>query len=280
MKIAIAGAGIAGLASATFLARAGHHVQIFDQFQQPRPVGSGLMIQPVGLAVLEMLGLDTALIENASPVTRIYGETPVQTQGSPFRTLPVLHVSYADLRPGLCGYGVQRHALFQLLFDAALDVGVELTTDAQITGTQTGSLRTAKGDIGPFDLIVDALGAYSPLCPKPSAPLKFGALWALLDWPEDGPFHDDRLEQRYEYASKMVGVLPVGRSDPHASRKMTFFWSLRATGHEGWRTQPLSVWKDQVQSLWPETESILDQITKHDDLTFAQYTHRTLGKPY
>ena len=44
MKIAVAGAGIAGFAAATFLARAGHDVQIFDQFEAPRPVGSGLMI--------------------------------------------------------------------------------------------------------------------------------------------------------------------------------------------------------------------------------------------
>lgn len=272
MKIAIAGAGIAGLASAAFLARAGHDVHLFDQFDRPAPVGSGLMVQPVGLEVLKLLELDGEVTRRASTVTRIYGET--------FRGLPVLDVRYADLRPGLHGHGVQRHMLFELLLSVALQAGVKLTSDTTITGTDGHKLQTAEGEIGPFDLIVDALGAYSPLCPKPSAPLKYGALWALLDWPENGPFHADRLEQRYEYASKMVGVLPVGTMQPGASNKLTFFWSLRAADHAGWRAQPLDLWKDQVRTLWPEAEAILPQFNSHDDLTFAQYTHRTLQRPY
>ena len=271
MKIAVAGAGIAGLAAATFLARAGHDVQIFDQFEAPRPVGSGLMIQPVGLAVLSALGLDKLLIDRASPISRIYGQT--------FRELPVLDVAYSDLRDGLAGHGVQRSVLFDLLFQAALDSGVALRTSTEITGHQDRNLLTGDGKLGPFDLIVDALGAYSPLCPKPSAPLKFGALWALLDWPSDSAFDPAALEQRYEYARKMVGVLPVGQTEPGGPRKLTFFWSLRAADFAGWRAQSIEQWKDHVRALWPETAAILDQVTAHNDLTFAQYTHRTLHRP-
>lgn len=271
MKIAIAGAGIAGLASAAFLARAAHDVTVFDQFDRPKPVGSGLMIQPVGLAILEMLGLDRQLIERASPVTRIYGET--------VKGLPVLDVSYADLRPGLVGHAVQRSVLFDLLFEAALGSGARLTTDTRILRTDGQSLVSESGIHGPFDLIVDALGSYSPLCPKPTAPLRFGALWALLDWPEGGPFDDAMLEQRYSRASKMAGVLPVGQTEPGGTRKLTFFWSLRATDREAWLARPLGGWKDEVRALWPDTDAVLDQIGAHEDLTFAQYTHRTLRKP-
>lgn len=230
------------------------------------------MVQPVGLKVLEMLGLDQALICRASPITRIYGET--------FRALPVLDVAYADLREDLVGYGVQRSVLFDLLFDAALASGASLVPNTAIIGHQGNALLTPAGEIGPFDLIIDALGAYSPLCPKPSAPLKFGALWALLDWPDTDAFDIEALEQRYEHASKMVGVLPVGQSQPGGAGKLTFFWSLPAKDHAVWLTRPLDDWKAEVTSLWPQTEAILDQITSHDDLTFAQYTHRTLRKPY
>ena len=47
-NIAIVGAGIGGLTAAALLARQGHTITVFDQFNVPRPVGSGLVIQPVG----------------------------------------------------------------------------------------------------------------------------------------------------------------------------------------------------------------------------------------
>ena len=56
-EIAIASAGPAGLAAALYLERAGHKVTIFERFDEPKPVGSGLMLQPTGLTVLADLGL-------------------------------------------------------------------------------------------------------------------------------------------------------------------------------------------------------------------------------
>ncbi|WP_290483377.1 FAD-dependent oxidoreductase, partial [Hyphomonas sp. UBA3601] len=56
-KIAIAGAGIGGLAAAALLARAGHDVTVYDQFDAPGPVGSGLILQETGLTILGELGL-------------------------------------------------------------------------------------------------------------------------------------------------------------------------------------------------------------------------------
>jgi len=73
LDIAVAGAGIAGLAAATLLARDGHRVAIFDQFETPGSAGAGLMVQPLGLAVLAALGLDDGLIARASPIRRLYG---------------------------------------------------------------------------------------------------------------------------------------------------------------------------------------------------------------
>ena len=55
--IAIIGAGIAGLAAATLLRRAGHRLVVYERFAASRPIGSGLMLQPTGLAALERLGL-------------------------------------------------------------------------------------------------------------------------------------------------------------------------------------------------------------------------------
>ena len=56
MKIAIIGCGIGGLAVAGFLSDSSHEITLYDQFDNPAPVGSGLVIQPVGLHMLEKLG--------------------------------------------------------------------------------------------------------------------------------------------------------------------------------------------------------------------------------
>ena len=75
MKIAIAGAGVGGLASAILLGRAGHSVELFDQFKTPAPVGSGLMLQRTGLVVLGALGLQGAAIARSSRIDRLCGKT-------------------------------------------------------------------------------------------------------------------------------------------------------------------------------------------------------------
>jgi 2-polyprenyl-6-methoxyphenol hydroxylase-like FAD-dependent oxidoreductase len=55
MKIAICGCGIGGISVAILARRIGSSVTLFDQFEVPEPVGSGLVIQPVGLRVLKQL---------------------------------------------------------------------------------------------------------------------------------------------------------------------------------------------------------------------------------
>ena len=275
MRIGIAGAGIAGLAAAAFLARDGHAVQIFDQYPAPRPVGSGLMVQPVGMEVLRELGLDQALLSQATPVTRVFGRNQNGRH--------VLDVRYGDLRPEAFGLGTQRALLFNLLFEAAGALGVDPIPATQIrTVSETPTeiaLISDQGELGPFDLVLDCLGTDSPLCPQPSAPLAFGALWALLDADPDGPFRADWLEQRYRRASHMVGILPVGKLTQAAPQKLTFFWSLRGRDYPAWLNTPLEDWKAEVRTLWPDTETMLGQIRSHDDLIFARYTHRTLRNP-
>ena len=44
------------MAAALLLGRQGNRVTVFERFLAPRPVGSGLMLQPTGLAVLRALG--------------------------------------------------------------------------------------------------------------------------------------------------------------------------------------------------------------------------------
>ncbi|HZX90119.1 MAG TPA: NAD(P)-binding protein, partial [Rudaea sp.] len=62
LNIAVVGYGTAGQAAAILLSRDGHRVEVFEQAEQPGPVGAGFLLQPVGLHVLWEMGLlDQAL---------------------------------------------------------------------------------------------------------------------------------------------------------------------------------------------------------------------------
>ncbi|MGZ8286776.1 MAG: FAD-dependent oxidoreductase [Allosphingosinicella sp.] len=272
LDIGVAGCGIGGLAAALLLARDGHHVSLYERFDAPRPVGSGLMIQPTGLAVLHRLGLAGALIEAAAPVERLLGKAEPSGR-------IVLDVRYEWLRrPGACGYGVHRAALFDILHRAVTAQGIPIQTGRKVAGREGDRLLFDGGEASPrHDLLVDALGAGSPLAGEPARPLSYGALWASLDW-VDG-FDEVALEQRYRAASVMTGILPVGLAPAGGRRQAAFFWLLRGDRLEAWRTGGLEAWKGEVRALWPATAPLLDQIDSLDRLTFARYAHRTLGEP-
>jgi 2-polyprenyl-6-methoxyphenol hydroxylase-like FAD-dependent oxidoreductase len=279
LHIAIAGCGPAGLATALLLHRDGHHVTLFERFDAPRPVGSGLMIQPTGFAVLRDLGLADALLEHGACIDRLHGEA-----GSSGRV--VLDVRYAALGKGAgFGIGVHRATLFAVLHEAVAAERIAIETGCAVTGSETAAddrrflLLEGGRRVGPFDLIVDALGTRTPLAPPCGRKLAYGALWGTLDWPADAGFDPGALEQRYRRASVMVGVLPIGRFPGAPRQQAALFWSLRSDRLAEWRTAGLDVWKAEVSALWPATRGLLDQIGSADQLTFAHYAHRTLSTP-
>ena len=271
LSIGIAGAGIGGLAAAAFLAREGHRVTVFDQFEIAGPVGSGLILQETGLTILHELGLRTGAEALGAPIRRLYG-----LSNPSGRT--VLDVLYESLRPGLMGVSIQRPALFNLVHGAALAAGVRLVPSTRITAANPNDatlVDSGGGVHGPFDLVVDALGVRSVLASSPRRDLPYGALWATLPWPKSGAFHEDALEQRYEAASRMAGVMPSGSVTEGAPKTVTYFWSIRGDQHAAWRTAPLTHWRDAALALWPETEPLLAPLKTHAELTFARYSHRT-----
>jgi 2-polyprenyl-6-methoxyphenol hydroxylase-like FAD-dependent oxidoreductase len=271
--IAIAGAGIGGLAAATALAQAGERVVIYDQFDQPRPVGSGLVIQPVGLNVLHQLGAGAAALAMGTRIHRMLGH---EARGGH----RVLDVHYD--RPGGArfGLGIHRAALFQILLDAAIRAGAELVTGHRVTGQQNRRLSfTGRPDAGPFRMIIDASGAASPLSQMRARSLGYGALWATVDWPQtDLP--RDELRQIYRRASHMLGVLPVGTLPGSPAQKAAIFWSLPAASYQDWCEGGLAQWHSQATALWPDYAAFAQQITAPEQMTMARYSHGTLRRPW
>ena len=271
LDIGIAGCGVAGLASALMLHRQGHAVTLYERFDVPRPLGSGLMIQPTGLAVLERLGLAPRILRDGAPIERLLGRTGCGRI--------VLDARYGDLAQcGVFGIGIHRSSLFGALYDAVLAEGITVRNGCEVSGSRLDGagrrLDFADGTHSPAHaLIVDTLGLHTSLAPPTGRWLDYGALWTTLDWPQQSAFDASLLEQRYRAARQMIGVLPVGRG------KLALFWSLRADALDGWRAAGLSAWKDAALDLWPDCDALLGQIGDAGQMTFARYAHRTVHHP-
>lgn len=271
LKIAVMGAGVSGLTAAAFLKRSGHDVTLYEKFDVPKPVGSGLMLQPTGLAVLARLGLDKQAIEASSCIYDLRGH--VVHSGK-----TIFDISYRLLAPHLCGVGIYRGTLFSLLYEEVLRQQVSIITSAAIESITYEKDRAfiTDGQIqyGPFDLVINAQGARSPLRAafagvKKDKPYPYAAIWGVCKDCE-GVFAN-ALYQRYLTARHMIGVMPMGRLNGESYESVAFFWSLRANEYGLWREQGIEKWQDYVISLWPEIESLVRQFKTPDDLNFAAY---------
>jgi 2-polyprenyl-6-methoxyphenol hydroxylase-like FAD-dependent oxidoreductase len=276
--IAIVGAGIGGLAAAALLAQSGYRISIFDQFPAPRPLGSGLVIQPVGQAVLDLCGAGAAARDLGTPIRRMTGHEVAQHR-------LVLDVSYDRPQGPRYGLAIHRAALFQALLDAARRQGAQLLTGSRIIAAPPhGAGRGLKDDHGqlhgPFDLVVDAAGAGSPLSPLVARPLPYGAVWGTVPWPEASPLPRDALRQCYRRASQMAGVLPLGRIMVGGPALAAIFWSLPRPALDRWPEIDIAAWKAEVTALWPDMAPFLAPILAATDMTPARYAHGTLRRPH
>ncbi|MEI7933356.1 MAG: NAD(P)/FAD-dependent oxidoreductase, partial [Alphaproteobacteria bacterium] len=271
MKAAVVGCGIAGMASAIGLSRRGHEVTLFETFKTPRPLGSGLLLQPSGLAALRHLGLEDEVRAAGARVDRLDGRDRSGRR--------ILDLDYGRWRKGTHGIGVNRHDLFTLLFDAAKDAGINIITATPITAVDDFDrprLRSEAGEVfDGFDLAVIADGSGSRLReqirPNAKAPVyPWGAVWT--NCPDPGQAFSGALRQLYDGVGVMIGALPLGGG------QVSFFWSLPVAEHDGFFTQDFQAWKDMVANLWPDASPLLAGVTSAEGFSRAVYRDVTVGR--
>jgi 2-polyprenyl-6-methoxyphenol hydroxylase-like FAD-dependent oxidoreductase len=276
--IAIIGAGVGGLAAATRFRRMVHRVVVYERFAASRPIGSGLMLQPTGLAALERLGLRAPIEALGARIDRLHG---VDERGG-----LVFDLGYSDLDPSLYALGVHRAALHAVLWSAFAASGAALETGWAIADVATGAdgrarliddrARTSPG----FDLVVDASGARSCLrrlvTQAKARPFAYGAVWASVP---DLAIAPATLAQRYVAAKIMIGHLPIGRIDAQSPPLAALFWSLKPADHPAWRTG-FEDWRRQVAQLWPALEPVVAGLDSPEDFALASYVHFTARRPF
>jgi 2-polyprenyl-6-methoxyphenol hydroxylase-like FAD-dependent oxidoreductase len=258
LQVAVAGAGFAGLATASLLARAGHCVTVFEKFTEPQSVGAGILVQPSGLAAMEVLGIADEVLAHGARIDHLFGVTPTRRA--------VVDVRYQDWRDGAFGLGLHRGVLFDALWRLARASGVSVRTGQEVR--ELGALEAA------HDLVVVADGARSRLraqtglpCSDPAYP--WGAVWAVLDDPK--ATYGTTLWQWYRSAGQMLGIMPTGRAPGGATPVVSLFWSLHAGRFDAWRDAGLDAFKRGVLALNPDCAPLLDQLHSLDQLTWARY---------
>lgn len=270
LSIAVIGCGIGGLAASVFLAQRGHTITAFERAPQPGPAGAGILIQPIGASILARLGILGAITPLAARVTRLHGVNA--------RSRDVLDLSYADLRPDLCGLGIHRGLLFRLLADRARAAGITIRTGIDIASVDhaTGSLTTSEGEsLGTFDLVVIADGARSRLRPTTfpwarQRTYSFGALWFVANDPASAM--QSTLAQTYAGTRRMLGLMPTGRTSADAPPTVSVFWGIRMASLDALRARGLAAWRNEALALRPSAAAAIDQITDLDQMIPAAYT--------
>ena len=273
LEVGIVGCGVAGQAAAGFLADAGHRVTVLERFEQPHPVGAGLLLQPTGLSVLRALGLEPAALSAGARIDGLLGENQWGVR--------VLDLSYGDLHQAAFGLGIRRSVLFDLLHRRLLASGAGLVTGVEIVeverdGTRAIAVDRKGGRHGPFDLLVVADGAHSVLrdrlMPGARAPLyPWGCIWATV--PDTLAFGAvSLLRQRFAGTTTMMGVRPVS---PDA---LTMFWSLPTPDLASDRPLDLEAIRDEALALWPEAAPIVERAVNAGDFARATYRHVALPR--
>lgn len=271
MKAGVIGCGLGGMAAALALAARGHQVTLFEAFDTPKPLGSGLLLQPSGLAALRALGLEEAARAAGARVDRLDGRDRGGRR--------ILDLDYGVWRKGTHGVGIRRSALFDLLHEAVTARGIEVVTGARIATVEDFDrprLRTEDGRLfDDLDLVVVADGSGSRLReqirPRAKAPIyPWGAVFANCH-DTDARFSGS-LRQLYHGCEVMIGVLPVGAG------QVSLFWSLPVAHQDAFFAGDFADWKRRVADLWPETAPLLAQMNDASGFSRAVYRDVSVGR--
>lgn len=272
LRIAIVGAGTAGLVSALLLARDGHDVEVVERVPDPRPIGAGILLQTLGQRVLATIGLADELAACSTPVRRIDGRTR--------RGAAVLHFGYADAPGAAVGLGVHRGDLFRVLWDAANAASIPIQTGigvARVDHAPDGwhLIREDGERMGPVDLVVAADGHRSRIrqslrLARRDVEYPYGVIWAVVPDPEG--LAGDVLWQRYGGTRITLGILPTGLG------QTSIFWSERTRDLDAVVASGPAPWLDRARPYVGHLGPLVERVAE-TGLLAARYRDVVVRRP-
>ena len=255
MKVAVVGAGTAGMSSALLLSRDGHDVTVFDRVVDPRPIGAGILLQHLGQRILDDLGLRDELAACSRPVRHIDARTR--------RGGTVLRFGYEDAPGATAGLGVHRGDLFRILWQAAERSGIRIETATTVDDVRHDSdgwhlVGPSGAVLGPFALVVAADGHRSRIrsrlgLARRDREYPFGAIWSVV--PDPDQLAGDVLWQRYGGTQTTLGILPTGLD------QASIFWSVRVRDIERTVAAGVDAWLARARPYAGHLGALLERVT-------------------
>lgn len=160
-RVAIAGSGVAALATAIRLAKAGVHVDLFEAKAEMSTHGSGISLQGNALRVFDALGAWDEILAAGFAFEGLTLRAP--GPGAPtVAELPDVKTGGPDYPAAM---GMPRADLARILFDHAERAGAHTRFGSRVTGleqTANGVEVQVNGDVvGVYDLLIGADGVNS-----------------------------------------------------------------------------------------------------------------------
>jgi 2-polyprenyl-6-methoxyphenol hydroxylase-like FAD-dependent oxidoreductase len=160
-KVAIAGTGVAGLATAIQLAKAGVEVDVFESKAEPSALGSGISLQGNALRVFDALGAWDDIRQAGYAFEGLHLRAP--GPGAPVvAELPDVKTGGPDYPAAM---GMPRRELTRVLLDHARAAGAHLRFGAPLTGLEQRpdgvEVFVDDRSAGTYDLLVGADGLHS-----------------------------------------------------------------------------------------------------------------------
>ncbi|GFF43192.1 6-hydroxynicotinate 3-monooxygenase [Aspergillus udagawae] len=162
MKVIIVGGGIAGLAAAIGLRRAGHKVQIFERSSFLREVGAAIHVQPNASRILLHWGFDA---KRARLVTGLRTMVVPGTSLTSNVGVDCSHFVETYGAPWYLAHRVDLHSELRRLATTpdAPGIPVEIVLRSEVVGfdAENGSITLADGSVHRADLVVAADGVHT-----------------------------------------------------------------------------------------------------------------------
>lgn len=155
-RVLVVGAGIAGLAAARALARAGFAVEVVEREQARKEAGAGIYLPGNAARALRLLDLEQAVVEKGVVITsqRVFDH----------RGRLLVEVDVAGLWNGVgpC-LALHRADLHAVLLEGAGEVPIRMGVDVRGLQQRNGAVTVefGDGDAGEYDLVIGADGVHS-----------------------------------------------------------------------------------------------------------------------